>query len=76
MGILIGWRRMHDIGRSGWWFLVPVYNIWLLMQQSQLQENKFGAVPNTTPPETDMVWNRVSWSIIGGGMKGQSLLIQ
>lgn len=49
MGLLIGWRRIHDIGKSGWWFLVPIYNIWLLVQPSQLQENKFGAVPNTTP---------------------------
>lgn len=20
----VGWRRLHDIGRSGWWFLSPV----------------------------------------------------
>ena len=65
MGVLIGWRRMHDIGKSGWWFLVPVYNIWLLVQPSQLQENKFGKVPNTTPSGKNMVWNRVSWTIIG-----------
>ena len=65
MGILIGWRRIHDIGKSGWWFLVPVYNIWLLVQPSQLQENKFGKVPNTTPSGKNMVWNRVSWTIIG-----------
>lgn len=65
MGLLIGWRRIHDIGKSGWWFLVPVYNIWLLVQPSQLQENKFGKVPNTTPSGKNMVWNRVSWTIIG-----------
>lgn len=22
-GLALGWRRMHDIGRSGWWFLLP-----------------------------------------------------
>lgn len=65
MGLLIGWRRIHDIGKSGWWFLVPIYNIWLLVQPSQLQENKFGKVPNTTPSGKNMVWNRVSWTIIG-----------
>ncbi len=27
-------RRMHDIGKSGWWVLVPLYNIWLLCQPS------------------------------------------
>lgn len=22
-GLAVGWRRMHDVGRSGWWFLLP-----------------------------------------------------
>ena len=54
MGLLIGWRRIHDIGKSGWWFLVPIYNIWLLVQPSQLQENKFGKVPNTAPSKKNI----------------------
>ena len=32
LGIAV--RRMHDIGKSGWWVLVPFYNIWLLAQPS------------------------------------------
>lgn len=27
-------RRMHDVGRSGWWILVPLYNIYLAVQPS------------------------------------------
>ena len=26
--------RMHDIGRSGWWILVPIYNAFLFFQPS------------------------------------------
>ena len=33
LGIAV--RRMHDIGKSGWWILVPLYNIWLLCQPSK-----------------------------------------
>lgn len=28
----VGVRRMHDVGKSGWFFLVPLYNIYLLVQ--------------------------------------------
>jgi uncharacterized membrane protein YhaH (DUF805 family) len=34
-GIGIAVRRMHDIGKSGWWVLAPFYNIWLLCQPSK-----------------------------------------
>lgn len=27
-------RRMHDVGKSGWFFLVPLYNFYLLIQPS------------------------------------------
>ena len=30
--IAVGIRRMHDVGKSGWFFLVPLYNIYLLVQ--------------------------------------------
>ena len=45
----VGWRRMHDIGKSGWIFLVafiPIIGaIWLLVllcTDSNLGENKYG----------------------------------
>lgn len=28
--IAVGVRRMHDVGKSGWFVLVPIYNIVLL----------------------------------------------
>lgn len=46
-------RRMHDTGRSGWWFLVnfiPVVGwiifVFLAVQDSQPMPNKWGNVPN------------------------------
>ena len=38
--------RMHDIGKSGLFCLIPFYNLYLAAQPSEPQENKFGAVPN------------------------------
>ena len=37
-----GARRMHDVGKSGWFQIIPIYNLFLLVQPSlpNLQENK------------------------------------
>lgn len=38
-------RRFHDIGKSGWWIFVPIYNIYLLALDSTPGENKYGPNP-------------------------------
>ena len=40
--IAVNIRRMHDIGKSGWWILVPIANIFLLFKQSDKGANKYG----------------------------------
>lgn len=35
-------RRMHDVGRSGWFLLIPIYNI-VLLCSSSAGDNKYGA---------------------------------
>jgi uncharacterized membrane protein YhaH (DUF805 family) len=35
-------RRMHDVGRSGWFILVPIYNIVLWCTESNSGTNKYG----------------------------------
>lgn len=35
-------RRLHDMGKNGWWVLVPLYNIWLLIQPSEPKKNTYG----------------------------------
>lgn len=42
--ISISVRRMHDVGKSGWYILVPFYNIYLLAKASDSEENKYGQV--------------------------------
>jgi uncharacterized membrane protein YhaH (DUF805 family) len=33
--VACGARRMHDVGKSGWFQLIPLYNLYLLVQPSQ-----------------------------------------
>lgn len=48
-GIALGVRRLHDIGRSGWWTLIAFTIIGILLllywyvQPGQRQENRYGA---------------------------------
>jgi len=49
--VFLGWRRMHDIGRPGWWCLVPFYNLYLSMLPSEQVANSFGPLPNVLPIE-------------------------
>jgi uncharacterized membrane protein YhaH (DUF805 family) len=37
----VGVRRMHDVGKSGWFLLVPIYNIVLLCSPSG-EDNSYG----------------------------------
>lgn len=50
--VLIGVRRLHDMGRSGWFaagLLVPVLNLavflWLLCMPGEARPNRFGPPP-------------------------------
>ena len=38
-------RRMHDVGKSGWFILIPFYNIMLLVRDSVNGENEYGPSP-------------------------------
>lgn len=41
----VGVRRMHDVGKSGWFILVPFYNFYLACCDSEPHENKWGPNP-------------------------------
>jgi uncharacterized membrane protein YhaH (DUF805 family) len=43
--IAVGIRRMHDLGRSGWWILFPVVNFVFLFLDGQPEENEYGPNP-------------------------------
>lgn len=40
--IAVSCRRMHDTGRSGWFQLVPIYNLILACTSSNPGTNKYG----------------------------------
>lgn len=38
-------RRMHDIGKSGWFCIIPIYNIILACTPGDVGPNKYGPDP-------------------------------
>jgi uncharacterized membrane protein YhaH (DUF805 family) len=38
-------RRMHDVGKSGWYCLIPIYNFILALTDSESGENEYGVNP-------------------------------
>jgi uncharacterized membrane protein YhaH (DUF805 family) len=44
-GIAVGVRRMHDVGKSGWFVLIPVYGLILACTDGEAGENMYGPNP-------------------------------
>ncbi|MSQ30344.1 MAG: DUF805 domain-containing protein [Dehalococcoidia bacterium] len=42
--IAVGARRMHDVGKSGWFQIIPLYNLYLAIQPSD-GPNAYGTGP-------------------------------
>ena len=43
--IAVGVRRMHDVGKSGWFILIPIYNLILACTEGEKGDNKYGPDP-------------------------------
>jgi uncharacterized membrane protein YhaH (DUF805 family) len=43
----VGVRRMHDVNKSGWFILVPIYNLVLACTEGTSGPNRFGDDPKT-----------------------------
>ena len=43
--IAVAVRRMHDVGKSGWFMLIPFYNFILAVTDSEDGENQYGPSP-------------------------------
>lgn len=45
--IAVGVRRMHDTDHSGWFLLIPFYNLYLAVIDGQRSDNRFGPDPKS-----------------------------
>lgn len=43
--ISVAVRRMHDVGKSGWFLLIPIYNLILAVTEGDSQSNEYGNNP-------------------------------
>ncbi|WP_428230905.1 DUF805 domain-containing protein [Flavobacterium sp.] len=43
--IAVSVRRMHDVGKSGWFIFIPIYNLILACTEGDKGVNEYGADP-------------------------------
>lgn len=43
--LAVGVRRMHDVGKSGWFLLIPIYSLILACTEGDQGDNKYGLDP-------------------------------
>ena len=54
-GLAVTIRRMHDVNKSGWFILIPIYNFILVCTAGTAGTNRYGADPKM--PEFDNFLN-------------------
>jgi uncharacterized membrane protein YhaH (DUF805 family) len=50
--IAVGVRRIHDTGHSGWYVLIPIYNLVLACTEGDQGPNAYGPDPKSEPAAT------------------------
>lgn len=53
-GIAVAVRRIHDVGKSGWFVLIPIYNLILVCTNGDAGTNEYGPDPKMHPLEDDI----------------------
>lgn len=53
----VGVRRMHDVGKSGWYIFFPIYNVILLCTEGECGINDYGSDPVSDTEEIDQIGN-------------------
>ncbi len=52
--IAVGVRRMHDVGKSGWYLLIPIYNLVLACTNGDTGTNGYGPDPKGDPLQDEI----------------------
>ncbi len=53
--IAVGVRRMHDVGKSGWFLLIPIYSLILACTEGEKGSNQYGADPKNEFDEMNQI---------------------
>ncbi|WP_281634232.1 DUF805 domain-containing protein [Flavobacterium luteolum] len=53
--IAVGVRRMHDVGKSGWYIIFPIYNLVLACTEGEKGPNQYGTDPKNQLEELDEI---------------------
>lgn len=48
-------RRMHDVGKSGWYCIIPIYNIILALTEGDKGPNEYGPDPKNPESEIEVI---------------------
>ncbi|MBK8622897.1 MAG: DUF805 domain-containing protein [Saprospiraceae bacterium] len=53
--IAVAVRRMHDVGKSGWYILIPLYNLILVLTEGDKGSNEYGPDPKGNDDSIDSI---------------------
>ncbi len=57
--IIQGVKRMHDVGKSGWYIIIPIYNLILAFTDGTVGKNEYGENPKEKNPQEDELYNGI-----------------
>jgi uncharacterized membrane protein YhaH (DUF805 family) len=57
--IFQGVKRMHDLGKSGWYIIIPIYNLILTFTDGTRGDNEYGENPKEKNTQEDELYNGI-----------------